>query len=251
MGQSASTSSELISFEGKDLLDLSDDELDILLTMRPWSKEEVLVASRAVDQSEERKVGFYSKEQDSPEAQLAVQINRLSKELATLRFSMVPSRLKEPIFWESVFAILNERLAEHNSNFEPSMELDEADGASGKSNGYVHQRPSTTKVSTSFPDDEEDSSSLVSDLKRQIAAKDKKIAALQRQVEEFQALTQATSHRGEWVMDKDSREFLSYPAEVKENMRKEKQKRLRQVQQDMKFILDSDNIEDSNGQWAE
>ena len=253
MGQSASHSSEVTSFEGKTLYELSDDELQVLLTMNPWSKEEILVASRAVDQSGERKVGFYSKEQDSPEAELAVHINRLSKELANLRFSLVPSRLKEPVFWESVFAILNERLDEHNAQYESSMEVDDVDqrtGSSGQSNGHDRARPSPTKVSTSFPDDEEDSASLVSDLKRQLAAKDKQIAALRRQVEEYKALTEATGHRGEWVMDKDSKDFLSYPAEVKENMRKEKQKRLRQVQQDMKFILDSDNVEDSNGHWA-
>ena len=260
MGQSASHSSDMISFEGKDLFELSDNELEVLLTLRPWSKEEVLVASRAVDQSEGRKVGFYSKEQDSPEAALAVQINGLSKELATLRFSLVPSRLKEPVFWESVFAILNERLEEYNAQCESSMEMEEGDpraagSSSGKRNGYDRPHPShPTKVSTSFPDDEEEYSSssslsLVSDLKRQIVVKDKQIAALQRQLEEFQALSQA-SHRGEWVIDKDSRDFLSYPTEVKENMRKEKQKRLQQVQREMKFILDSDNVEDSNGKWA-
>jgi hypothetical protein len=42
---------------------------------------------------------------------------------------------------------------------------------------------------------------------------------------------------------------LEYLEELKENMHKEKKKRLDQVDKDMKFILDSDKLENTNGYW--
>lgn len=254
MGQSASHSAPLKRYEGNDLFELSEEELYVLVTMHPWKKDDVLKIAKSLAKQEQPKMGYYSKEEDSPETELAVQINDLSKELAKLRFSVVPSRVKEPIFWESVFTILRERLAEHNAKVKQQSEIETIDKNSSTAqptNGYHHhQSTSPTKASSSFPDDEDDSSMLVDDLKSQLAAKDVQIAVLQRKLEALQGQSRPVGHKGEWVMDQDSRDFLSYPEEVKENMRKEKQKRLRQVQLDMKFIIDSDKVEDSNGHWA-
>jgi chromosome segregation ATPase len=58
-----------------------------------------------------------------------------------------------------------------------------------------------------------------------------------------------STHTGQWVMDQDSKDFLEFPVELKENLRMEKRKRLEEVAQQMKFILDSDAIQDSNGSW--
>ena len=175
---------------------------------------------------------------------------------------MVPSRVKEPVFWECIFTILRERLVEHNAKFkltemEESQPLNDSSTSAAKvTNGYHHAHPpAPTKASSSFPDDEIYTELLRVDphtLQGQIAAKDLQIAALQRQVEELEAAlhVKPIGHKGEWVMDKDSQDFITYPEEVKDNMRREKQKRLQQVQQDMKFILDSDKVEDSNGHWG-
>mmetsp|Transcript_10795 Transcript_10795/g.25774 ORF Transcript_10795/g.25774 Transcript_10795/m.25774 type:complete len:526 (+) Transcript_10795:152-1729(+) len=57
-------------------------------------------------------------------------------------------------------------------------------------------------------------------------------------------------HAGTWTMDQDSKDFLSYPPELKQNLRHEKTKRLEEIRQQMKFILDSDNVEDTNGRWS-
>ncbi len=255
MGQSASHSAPIKSYEGKDLFELTDDELNVLVVMRPWTKDEVLVIGKSLTGSEQSKMGFYSKEEDSAETALAVRLNELSKELARLRFSMVPSRVKEPLFWESIFMILRERLDEHNAKFQSTeVETDQRQTSPIQTNGYHHNHhhppSSPTKASSSFPDDEVESSMLVNDLKDQLAAKDIQIAALQRELEALKDQGRPVGHIGEWIMDQDSRDFISYPEEVKENMRKEKQKRLRQVQLDMEFILDSDKVEDSNGHWA-
>ncbi|KAG7337493.1 hypothetical protein IV203_030589 [Nitzschia inconspicua] len=61
--------------------------------------------------------------------------------------------------------------------------------------------------------------------------------------------TSLTHHKGNWIMDQDSKDFLEYPVELKENLRMEKRKRLQEVKQQMKFILDSDQVEDTNGHW--
>jgi hypothetical protein len=280
MGQSASQPAPLKSFEGKDLVELKDTELQVLMQMRPWTKDEVFIVARSLmmipsqqsssssPSSSSKTSGFYSKEDDSPEAEIAVRLNCLSQELAKLRFSMVPSRVKEPIFWESIFTILRERLVEHNAKFtltellEAQQEKDDDSSSStvtSTTNGYHHQQhhhphAPSTKASTSFPDDEVKTSIRVVEphtLQGQIAHKDLQIAALQHEIEKLQAALHAKpiGHKGEWVMDKDSQDFISYPEEIKDNMRREKQKRLQQVEQDMKFIIDSDEVEASNGHW--
>jgi hypothetical protein len=228
MGNSVSTAA-VKSLEGKDLFDMSDAELYTLLHMHAWSKYEIHQVVKSLKPLDSPKSRFYASD-DTPETDLAVRLNRLSSELATLRFQTVPSVLKEPVFWECVFEILRERLVEHNAKFETKTT-----GAL-QSNGY---QPSNTDT-------------LVKSLQAQLAVKEQTIAELQSQVENLQIALQKTPihHVGKWMMDKDSQEFIQYPEEVKENMRKEKQRRLLQVQQDMKFILDSDSIEHSNGHWT-
>lgn len=60
----------------------------------------------------------------------------------------------------------------------------------------------------------------------------------------------ADRHTGEWVMDKDSKDFWALDEELKNNLRSEKQKRLNEVQSQMKFILESDDISTSQGAWS-
>ena len=49
-------------------------------------------------------------------------------------------------------------------------------------------------------------------------------------------------------MNRDSREFFSLDEELKANLRAEKTKRLREVSEQMKFILDADDVY-GHGQW--
>jgi hypothetical protein len=64
------------------------------------------------------------------------------------------------------------------------------------------------------------------------------------------AATTTLGHSGTWMIDDDSKDFLSYPPELKANLRQEKMKRLQEVRQQMQFILDTDNVEDTNGRWS-
>ena len=56
-------------------------------------------------------------------------------------------------------------------------------------------------------------------------------------------------HTGTWIVSKDSLEFLALPAEAKLALRSEKQKRLKKVAEEMNFILDSDTLDATHGQW--
>lgn len=57
-------------------------------------------------------------------------------------------------------------------------------------------------------------------------------------------------HTGEWIMHDDCREFLKLDDHLKENLRKEKEKRINEVLSQMKFILDTDDLKDSYGKWS-
>jgi len=256
MGNSATIPSTTIqSLNGKKIFDLSDVELRHLLRLHPWTKGDLYKVAQSLQPVEISGNGFYSRD-DTPETDLAMRLNTLSKEIASLRFQLVPSLVKEPMFWEGVFAILRERLVEHNASFQlQSME----EGDDEETEEYEEEKEeglSTTNGGRvqGHPPNDADTDRLVRSLRAQMAAKDQQIVELQSQIETLQktglSQTTSTKHVGKWMMDKDSEEFLQFPDEIKENMRKEKQRRLKQVQQDMKFILDSDSIEHSNGYWT-
>ena len=57
-------------------------------------------------------------------------------------------------------------------------------------------------------------------------------------------------HKGEWILHEDCREFLKLDDHLKENLRKEKEKRINEVLSQMKFILESDELKDSYGKWS-
>ena len=57
-------------------------------------------------------------------------------------------------------------------------------------------------------------------------------------------------HNGEWILHEDCREFLKLDDHLKENLRKEKEKRINDVLTQMKFILDTDDLKDSYGKWS-
>jgi len=57
-------------------------------------------------------------------------------------------------------------------------------------------------------------------------------------------------HKGEWILHDDCREFLKLDDHLKENLRKEKEKRINEVLSQMKFILDTDDLKDSYGKWS-
>lgn len=63
------------------------------------------------------------------------------------------------------------------------------------------------------------------------------------------SLTPKQPHTGDWEMHPDCKEFMKLDDHLKDNLRKEKEKRLNEVLSQMKFILDTDDIKDSYGKW--
>lgn len=62
--------------------------------------------------------------------------------------------------------------------------------------------------------------------------------------------TPQTQHKGTWEMHRDCMDFLGLDDHLKDNLRKEKKKRLDEVRSQMKFILDTDDVKDSYGRWS-
>jgi len=270
-----------------DLSELVESELRQLLTDYPLNLEEINKVGIAIKKQQQKQKekgdangvssSYSSQDLDSPRTQLALRLNTASKDLAKIRFSLVPSRLKEPIFWDATIYLVKERLAQYNESCQSGGATPNIEPIVVETRG----RPSKAEVSRQlkFPVQEETTTKKVPPngngksiykMEKQLAMKDAEIAELKQQLKEVQetlldvaklpsappfatARTNGASkkckHQGQWQMDKDSVEFLAYPPEVKEAMRTEKQKRLRQVQKEMKFILDSDNIEDTHGKW--
>jgi hypothetical protein len=265
MGQSASrTGSEDDKRKWKqgkksDLYELLDRELEDLLQGQPLTLEEIRYVGRSIQQERKQapqKAGYYAQDADAPESQLAARLNAVSKDLAKQRFLLVPSRLKEPIFWEATIALVKERLVEHNARCQ--LELEEPSWNHRTTNATLRQETS------SIPDDQRMDEKVEETISSKLALKDIEISALMERVNELQQLLlhpsssssstpplhdQPPSHEGKWIMDKDSEDFLEYPEDIKTNMRSEKKKRLRQIRNEMKFILDSDQTEDTNGHW--
>ena len=50
-------------------------------------------------------------------------------------------------------------------------------------------------------------------------------------------------------MEKESQEFLALDEEIKSKLRDGKEQRLRDVKEQMKFIIDSDDVKDTRGKW--
>jgi len=203
------------------------------------------------------------------ETALAVRLCQLLNELALLRFRLVPTRLKEDKFWMATLLLLKERLVEYNAARDDNLD-DEEEELLDNNNNHKSQNAKMMNGSGG----KKNHNSTTDGLERQIKIQKVQIAKLKRQVQELEAKLEMASrknsstqqpqphnhtnnnnhkapphHKGSWSMDPDSKEFLEYPEEVKENLRAEKQKRLEQVRKEMKFILDSDEIHHTNGKW--
>lgn len=248
-----------------DIFDLNDSQFQCLWHEYPLTVEQVTQAARSIpkkSQAERSLTGLYSQEEESREAALAVRLCPLLPELATLRFRLVPSRLKEDRFWEATFILLKERLVEYNAarqyEDEPDTLVEEnVNGDHNETNEASNNQDSSKPPVNSNANKKGPSG----DLARLLKTKNARIAHLEQQVKELQDALAAVNggdsnnkkirkkHKGPWKMEKDSQEFLGYPDEVKESLRKEKQRRLQQVKDEMKFILDSDDVQHTNGEW--
>ena len=286
-----------------DIFGLDVQGLETLLHYRPLTGHEIQHYARAEspirskEKAESSGLHFYSQTTQSKgapsssgEMALAIRLCQIPT-LSQLRFQLVPSRLKEDVFWQATFSSLKERLVDYNAKQQYGLKDDD----DLSSTLLEHQ-------GKKFPDEVEREKELVRGttvadnhhhelrrLRKQVQSQNAELVALRQQVKELkmeqqkarkngiangttthhhpshhhhrgvpqhydnnshaQRHTTATIHKGKWKMDADSQEFLQFPTEVKESLRKEKQKRLAQVHQEMKFILDGDELHHTHGRW--
>lgn len=262
-----------------DLWEMDDAALDALLTRRgSLTCDEIRTLARtgyvrtAASRQNAAASGLHFYEHDDAHARedhreirLATRLCRIP-DVSRLRFRMVPSRVSEDVFWQAVFAALRERLVadDHNNTTTTTTDNHDEQESDRKTSDGEETRALRRKVQSQ---------------NAEIAALKKQVADLQRQSDRKQqhqhhkthpsspsghAVTNGTSsspsrhhphhqHRGRWIVDDhghdrdDVREFLELPSDVKTALRREKQRRLETVREEMRFILDHDDDDDAKG----
>jgi hypothetical protein len=160
-----------------------------------------------------------------------------SPSLKSLRFKMVPAKIKEAPFWNAVFYLL--LTDEERALMTANAEIAAADNA-------APQAQAGPKVAVD---------ALLVQKNIEITKLKEKLAQLEQSLAQAKSQSQGSDtdainrHNGKWVQDKESLEFHSLDEEIKKKLREGKQKRLQDVQEQMIFILDSDEIKDSRGKW--
>lgn len=224
--------------------------------------------------------GFYADDGHyATDVKVAMRILSASDHVRNLRFRLVPARLKEPIFWSSLLGILRygkgwvlvaeeERLAEHNLKHQQQEALVEQSSGTNDTNAEIAANETESLRRHIRQRDAE-----VAQLRRALEACRAKIRSLEKEAANKAAeatkqgtvsapaapasassasplLPTASAHKGKWIMDRDSQDFLALDEELKANLRGEKAKRLRDVREQMRFILDTDDVACSNGEWS-
>lgn len=211
------------------------------------------------------------------DVKLAMRILSASTEVRELRFKLVPAKLKEPIFWTALLEILrcSKACIGTADKFDPNLLFITSAHDYGAKTGLVppesrpEQAPPCTPSSVSSSDDHQTEAVA---LRRQLQQRNFEVLHLRRALEKTKAKIQSMEkemekkarsdsrtnascagpalkvHKGKWQMNRDSREFFSLDEELKANLRAEKTKRLREVSEQMKFILDADDVY-GHGQW--
>mmetsp|Transcript_12950 Transcript_12950/g.24337 ORF Transcript_12950/g.24337 Transcript_12950/m.24337 type:complete len:454 (+) Transcript_12950:70-1431(+) len=180
---------------------------------------------------------------------LALFMLKVSPQLKNVRFKMVPSKISESYFWNAVFYLLLQPCERDNLIYGCGygVEMDKSHGGSGDGGGGGDDPLKMMLLRKNR--EMELLQQQVMQLKQTVATLQQQQKQLQQQQEEQQQQKQNSNHCGKWIMDKESHEFLALDEEIKSKLRDGKKKRLEDVQEQMKFILDSDNVEDSRGRW--
>ena len=186
-------------------------------------------------------------DQGKSHMQVALFMLKVSPTLKLLRFKMVPAKLSENYFWNAVFYLLL-----NNDQYDAETVTD-AGTSNGNANGNANGQTLLNSPQLHLANNSDTAIHTI------VAQKDEEIAQLKQQLLQAKAQAQAQAqqtatggtptHNGKWIMSKESLEFLSLDDEIKQKLRDGKNKRLADMQEQMKFILDSDHVKDSSGSW--
>jgi hypothetical protein len=176
--------------------------------------------------------------------ELALFVLKISPSLKTIRFKMVPAKLSECNFWNAVFYLLLTKEERLHVREEALVRDCNNDGIMPKVNGTDADN-SGHQVHQLLVNKNE----KIVQLQQQILQLEEELAnALQTQ-QSIEDSNKINVHTGQWIMEKESQEFLGLDEEIKSKLRDGKQQRLRDVEEQMKFILDSDADVHSRGNW--
>jgi len=244
-----------------DLKELSEDDLRHRVLDMNITREDILSINKMLKMDNSghyaryREGGYFdifNGEDDVRErVSVAVLLLQISPQLRSLRFKMVPARLLERNFWIAAFCLLEEG------------------------------RPSFKKVTAAtvkYKAEEKSTGTSVIELlclqehnpqqeNLEIIQLREKVALAQRALEKMKlemvtlekvdpkptagvaSTSTKKSHSGKWIIDKNSQEFISLDDDVKKQLRENKTKRMAEVMEQMKFILDTDDLSSSYGRW--
>jgi len=203
---------------------------------------------------------------------VALSILKLSPEIRALRFKLVPAKLSEYRFWSAVFFLLenctpdslgsttlllkvptkvsNEHL---NNNTEVDSTQIQDPTTKATTGTSINGSTGSTNVSSSIIQRKDKE---LASLRHQLAKTKEELSLLQEQYAQLKLDSESakssgtcSTHRGKWIKSQESLEFAALDEELKEKLREGKKQRLKDVEEQMKFILVSDDVKDSNGKW--
>lgn len=187
--------------------------------------------------------------------EVALSVLNMLPEAKALRFKLVPAKLSECHFWSAVFYLLE------NCTPDDIGATSTVPGAKKKSTTITHIQTETTATAVSKNEERletllKQKDDELASLRLQLTQANKEIASLRKSNSSSAPAAAAAAaagphhnHRGKWVLSKEAIEFLSLDEELKEKLREGKRKRLQEVSEQMRFILDSDDVKDSIGKW--
>lgn len=202
---------------------------------------------------------------------VALDILKLSPEIRSLRFKVVPAKLSESKFWAAVFYLLEfyasdelgasetiatalrkKKTLDDNPSSTPSKEA-----VNGISSNGTHAPKQMT-----LPQSNEELVKLLKEKDEEIRTLKLELTKVRKDLKNALQTSQSTSanstinkvgkqnqKKGKWIMSKESQEFLLLDEDIKRQLREGKQKRIQAVHEEMKFIMDSDDMKDSIGYW--
>lgn len=165
----------------------------------------------------------------------------------------VPSRMKEGMFWAAIFRMIvttainsNHDIMEPNKEISSTLEtkLDNTSSPGKSIAAELSSHSSRSIVNTKLVEAE----NRIKELEIALEAayrilRETKTVSLERPVEK------KVHHRGRWIIDKDCRDFLSLDEEIKKQLREGKKKRIHDILNELRFILDSDDEREARGKW--
>lgn len=206
------------------------------------------------------------KEYGKSHMDVALEILKLSPEIKLLRFQLVPAKLSENQFWAAIFYALEYCTADDLGASETLPGATKKN--KNKKDTVVIATTDTTTSSVSVPETTLSPPSKSNDdklmllvkqkdnelhlLKKQLSQAKSDLTALQKQLSSSSTNKKNKNqkpHKGKWIMSKESQEFLTLDENIKQQLREGKRKRIDEVHEQMKFIMDSDDVKDSQGYW--